>query len=55
MEFILQITKILFTYENKTASDVFQDCCTRFGLPVGEIAECTYKIPELTKKQNNSI
>lgn len=41
--------KDTFTYENKTASEVFRDCCTRFGLPVGEVAECTYRIPELTK------
>lgn len=43
--------KDTFTYENKTASDVFRDCCTRFGLPMGEVAECTYKIPELTKSK----
>ena len=41
--------KDTFTYEDKTASDVFRDCCTRFGLPMGEVAECTYRIPELTK------
>ena len=41
--------KDTFVYENKTASDVFRDCCTRFGLPMGEVAECTYRIPELTK------
>lgn len=41
--------KDTFTYENKTASEVFRDCCTRFGLPIGEVAECTYRIPELTK------
>lgn len=43
--------KDTFSYENKTASYVFQDCCTRFGLPFEEIAECTYKIPELTKSR----
>ena len=41
--------KDTFTYENKTASEIFRDCCTRFGLPTGEVAECTYRIPELTK------
>ncbi len=40
-----------FTYENKTASDIFRDCCSRFGLPMGEVAECTYKIPELIKSK----
>lgn len=41
--------KDTFTYENKTASEIFRDCCTRFGLPMGEVSECTYRIPELTK------
>ncbi len=41
--------KDTFTYKNKTASEVFRDCCDRFEIPIGEVAECTYKIPELTK------
>lgn len=47
--------KDTFTYENKTASDVFRDCCTRFGLPMGEVSECTYKIPELTKSKTTAF
>lgn len=47
--------KDTFTYENKTASDVFRDCCTRFGLPMGEVADCTYKIPELTKSKTTAF
>lgn len=47
--------KDTFTYENKTASDVFRDCCTRFGLPVGEVAKCSYKIPELTKSKTTAF
>lgn len=47
--------KDTFTYENKTASDVFRDCCTRFGLPIGEVANCTYKIPELTKSKTTAF
>lgn len=47
--------KDTFTYENKTASDVFRDCCTRFGLPMGEVAKCTYKIPELTKSKTTAF
>lgn len=46
--------KDTFCYEGKTASDVFRDCCTRFGLPVGEVAECSYKIPELTKSKTTA-
>lgn len=47
--------KDTFTYENKTATDVFKDCCTRFGLPMGEVANCTYKIPELTKSKTTAF
>lgn len=47
--------KDTFTYENKTASEVFRDCCTRFGLPVGEVAKCSYKIPELTKSKTTAF
>ena len=47
--------KDTFCYENKTASDVFRDCCTRFGLPMGEVAKCSYKIPELTKSKTTAF
>jgi hypothetical protein len=50
----LSNNKDTFCYENKTASDVFSDCCTRFGLPVGEVAKCSYKIPELTKSKTTA-
>lgn len=41
--------KDTFIYERKTATDVLRDVCGRFGLPTGEVAECGYKIPDLTK------
>lgn len=47
--------KDTFTYENKTASEVFRDCCDRFGLPMGEVSECTYRIPELTKSKTTAF
>lgn len=47
--------KDTFVYKNVTASDVFKDCCTRFGLPMGEVSECTYKIPELTKPKTTAF
>lgn len=47
--------KDTFAYENKTASDIFRDCCTRFGLPMGEVSECSYKIPELTKSKTTAF
>lgn len=47
--------KDTFCYENKTASDVFRDCCTRFNIPMGEVAECSYKIPELTKSKTTAF
>lgn len=47
--------KDTFNYENKTATEVFKDCCARFGLPMGEVAKCTYKIPELTKSKTTAF
>lgn len=47
--------KDTFCYANKTASDVFRDCCTRFNLPVGVVAECSYKIPELIKPKTTAF
>lgn len=47
--------KDTFTYENKTATDVFKDVCARFGLPTGEVAQCSYVIPELTKKKTTGF
>jgi len=38
-----------FTYENKTASEIFIDVCKRFGIPYGEVADTKYRIPELIK------
>ena len=47
--------KDTFVYENKTASDIFHDCCTRFGIPMGEVAKCTYNIPELIKSKTTAF
>lgn len=55
MGIYLANNKDTFTYENKTASEVFKDCCTRFGLPTGEVSGCTYKIPELTKPKTTAF
>ena len=44
-----------FSYENKTADEVFTDCCNRFGLPMGEVSKCSYKIPELTKSKTTAF
>lgn len=41
-----------FVYENKTATDVFYDVCSRFGIPVGGAAQTSYVIPDLTKKKS---
>lgn len=46
--------KDTFVYENKTATEIFKDICTRFNIPTGEIANCTYKIPELTKPKTTA-
>ena len=41
--------KDTFCYTNKTATDIFQDVCGRFGIPTKEVAETGYVIPELPK------
>lgn len=43
--------KDTFVYKNKTADQVFSDVCSRFGIPTGDVAKCSYKIPELTKSK----
>lgn len=47
----LSNNKDTFCYENKTATDVFKDVCSRFGIPVGEAVQTKYTIPDLTKKK----
>lgn len=41
--------KDTFNYTNNTASEIFSDCCARFGIPQGEVADTRYRIPELPK------
>lgn len=41
--------KDTFVYKNKTADEIFRDCCQRFGMPIGEVSKCDYVIPDLTK------
>ena len=43
--------KDTFVYKKKTADKVFSDVCSRFGIPTGEVAKCSYKIPEFTKSK----
>ncbi len=45
----LSNNKDTFTYKNITASEVFKDCCKRFGMPYSDVADTKYKIAELTK------
>lgn len=44
-----------FTYTDKTASEIFVDVCNRFGIPIGEVDSCTYRIPELTKSKSTAF
>lgn len=44
-----------FCYQNKTASDIFRDCCTRFGVPMGDVSNCSYQIPDLTKPNTTAF
>lgn len=41
--------KDTFHYTNMTASNVFIDCCKRFGIPYGAVTNTVHRIPELTK------
>lgn len=41
-----------FTFTNKTASEIFLDVSSRFGLEVDTVAKTSYKIPELIKKRS---
>lgn len=43
-----------FCYEGKTADQIFTDCCTRFGLEVGQVDACSYVIPNLTKSKTTA-
>ncbi|MCC8136400.1 MAG: hypothetical protein LIO40_07035 [Ruminococcus sp.] len=51
MGIYLSNNKDTFVYENKSATDVFRDVCSRFGIPVGGAAQTAYIIPDLTKKK----
>lgn len=51
MGIYLSNNKDTFVYENKTATDVFNDVCSRFGIPVGSAAQTSYTIPDLAKKK----
>ncbi len=47
--------KDTFVYENITASGVFKDCCSRFGLPVGKVAGCSYVMKDFTKPKTSAF
>ena len=50
----LSNNKDTFNYTNTKASDVFVDCCKRFGIPYGAVADTSYQIPELTKPRTTA-
>ena len=43
-----------FSYTNKKASEIFTDCCKRFGIPYDKAADTKYVIPELTKPKTTA-
>ncbi|MDR1629602.1 MAG: hypothetical protein LBS36_05245 [Oscillospiraceae bacterium] len=45
----LSNNKDSFSYTNKTASFVFRDVCTRFGIPFKDVADTKYIVEELPK------
>lgn len=46
--------KDTFNYTNATATEVFVDCCKRFGIPYGAVADTAYRIPELPKPKTTA-
>ena len=46
--------KDTFNYTNKKASEIFLDCCTRFGIPNAGAADTGYRIPELPKPKTTA-
>lgn len=44
-----------FCYTNVTATEVFTDICKRFEIPIGSAAQCSYRIPELTKSSTTAF
>ncbi len=50
----LSNNKDTYCYENKTASDIFKDICSRYEIPTDEITKCTYSIPELSKSKTSA-
>jgi len=47
--------KDTFNYSNKKASEIFVDCCQRFQIPYGEVADTGYVIPELPKPKTTAF
>ncbi len=44
-----------FVYENKTASEIFKDCCKRYSIPIGDVAGTSYVISELVKPNTTAF
>lgn len=44
-----------FSYENKTASEIFKDCCNRFSIPYDNVCNTSYVIPELIKSNTTAF
>lgn len=44
-----------YSYQYKTADFIFRDACNRIGIPIGEVAQCSYVIPELVKGKTSAF
>ncbi len=51
----LSNNKDSWQYTNKRAHEVFKDVCNRFGLPMGDVASCSYCIPEITESKKTGF
>lgn len=48
-------SKDTFTYSDKKASDIFVDCCKRFGIPYDNVVDTVYRIPEFVKPTASAL
>jgi len=47
--------KDTYCYSNKTATDVFKDCCARYEIPYSEVTQTKHRIAELIKPNTTAF
>ncbi len=44
-----------FVYSDKTTTEIFKDVCNRYGLPYSDVAQTTFKVPELNRAKTTAF